>query len=83
MMKMTKKQVKTAKKAMAMTGKKFYGGDFDREYTSIVSGPLFRSPIIQESQFISSNIVNPDGLSCFKFAALKGIEIDFTKKEVK
>lgn len=80
---MTKKQVRNVKKVMAMVeNKKFYGGDFDREYTSVVEGPLFRSPFIpRESQFISSVTVNPDGLCCFTFATLKSLGIEKCEPE--
>jgi|GEM_PF-6362392 len=80
---MTKKQIRNVKKVMAMVeNKKFYGGDFDREYTSVVEGPLFRSPFIpRESQFISSATVNPDGLCCFKSDTLRALGVTESKPE--
>lgn len=85
---MNKKQLNKVRKMMnAIENKKVrtYGGDFDNELTSVVEGPLFRSPMIpRESQFISSATVNPDGLCHFTFATLKalGIEKHEPEKEV-
>lgn len=64
---MTKKQLNKVRKMMkAIENKK----------VCVVEKPLFRSPLIPENyQFISSTTVNPDGLCCFKLAALKALGI--------